>query len=38
MPLQVKIEIVDGRGDPWPPIVVSLPQAASFGGYSQVPI
>lgn len=38
MPLQVKIEIVDGRGDQWPPIVVSLPQAASFGGYSQVPI
>lgn len=38
MPLQVKIEIVDGRGDRWPPIVVSLPQAASFGGYSQHPI
>ncbi|MBN8212529.1 MAG: prepilin-type N-terminal cleavage/methylation domain-containing protein [Xanthomonadales bacterium] len=38
MPLQVKIEIIDGRGDRWPPIVVSLPQAASFGGFSQVPI
>ena len=38
MPLQVKIEIVDGRGDRWPPIVVSLPQAAGFGGVSQVPI
>ncbi len=38
MPLQVKIEIVDGHGDVWPPIVVSLPQAASFGGYSQLPI
>ncbi len=38
MPLQVKIEIVDGRGDRWPPLVVSLPQAASFGGISQVPI
>ena len=38
MPLQVKIEVVDGRGDRWPPIVVSLPQAASFGGFSQVPI
>ena len=38
MPLQVKIEIVDGRGDHWPPMVVSLPQAASYGGFSQVPI
>jgi general secretion pathway protein J len=38
MPLQVKIEIVDGRGDRWPPMVVSLPQAASYGGFSQVPI
>ena len=38
MPLQVKIEIVDGRGDRWPPLVVSLPQAASFGGFSQAPI
>lgn len=38
MPLQVKIEIIDGRGDRWPPMVVSLPQAASFGGFSQVPI
>lgn len=38
MPLQVKIEIVDGRGDRWPPLVVSLPQAASFGGFSQGPI
>jgi general secretion pathway protein J len=38
MPLQVKIEIIDGRGDRWPPLVVSLPQAASFGGFSQVPI
>ena len=38
MPLQVKIEVVDGRGDRWPPIVVSLPQAASFGGFSQVPV
>lgn len=38
MPLQVKIEIIDGRGDRWPPMVVSLPQAASFGGFSQGPI
>ncbi|MEQ1512220.1 MAG: prepilin-type N-terminal cleavage/methylation domain-containing protein [Lysobacteraceae bacterium] len=38
MPLQVKIEIIDGRGDRWPPMVVSLPQAASYGGFSQVPI
>ncbi len=38
MPLQVKIEIVDGRGERWPPLVVSLPQAASFGGFSPVPI
>ena len=38
MPLQVKIEIVDGRGDRWPPMVVSLPQAAGFGGFSQTPI
>jgi general secretion pathway protein J len=35
MPLQVKIEIVDGRGDRWPPMVVSLPQAGSYGGFSQ---
>lgn len=35
MPLQVKIEIVDGRGDRWPPVVVSMPQAGSFGGFSQ---
>lgn len=38
MPLQVKIQIVDGRGDRWPPMVVSLPQAAGFGGFSQGPI
>lgn len=38
MPLQVRIEILDGHGDRWPPLVVSLPQAASFGGYSQAPI
>lgn len=38
MPLQVRIDIVDGYGDRWPPLVVSLPQAASFGGYSQAPI
>ncbi|MES2669530.1 MAG: prepilin-type N-terminal cleavage/methylation domain-containing protein [Pseudomonadota bacterium] len=38
MPLQVRIDIVDGTGDRWPPLVVSLPQAASFGGYSQAPI
>lgn len=38
MPLQVRIDIVDGTGDRWPPMVVSLPQAASFGGYSQAPI
>jgi general secretion pathway protein J len=38
MPLQVRIEIIDSRGDSWPPIVVSLPQAASFGGFSQAPI
>lgn len=35
IPLQVKIEIVDGRGDRWPPVVVSMPQAGSFGGFSQ---
>lgn len=38
MPLQVRIDIVDGDGKRWPPIVVSLPQAASYGGVSQVPI
>jgi general secretion pathway protein J len=38
IPLQVKIEIVDGRGDRWPPLVVSLPQGASFSGFSQAPI
>lgn len=38
MPLQVKIQIVDGRGDRWPPMVISLPQAAGFGGFSQAPI
>jgi general secretion pathway protein J len=39
LPLQVSIEIIDSRGDIWPPMVVSLPQAASFGGsFSQVPI
>ncbi len=38
MPLQVKIEIVDGRGDRWPPVVVSMPQAGSFGGFSQAQI
>lgn len=37
LPLQVKVEIVDGDGAHWPPIVVSLPQAASYGGFSQVP-
>jgi len=37
LPLQVKVEIVDGDGARWPPIVVSLPQAASYGGFSQVP-
>lgn len=38
MPLQVRIDILDGYGDRWPPLVVSLPQAASYGGFSQVPI
>jgi general secretion pathway protein J len=39
MPLQVSIEIVDARGDAWPPLVVALPQAASFGGsFSQGPL
>jgi general secretion pathway protein J len=39
LPLQVSIEIVDGRGEVWPPVVVSLPQAASFvGSFSQVPL
>lgn len=37
MPMQVRIEIVDGRGERWPPVVVSLPQAGSYGGFSQVP-
>jgi general secretion pathway protein J len=39
LPLQVSIEIIDSRGEIWPPMVVSLPQAASFGGsFSQAPI
>jgi general secretion pathway protein J len=39
LPLQVSIDIVDDRGDVWPSMVVSLPQAASFGGsFSQVPL
>ncbi len=38
MPLQVRIDILDGHGDRWPPLVVSLPQAASFGGFSRAPI
>jgi general secretion pathway protein J len=37
MPLQVRVNIVDGRGDVWPPMVVSMPQGASFS-VSQVPI
>ena len=37
MPLQVRVTIVDDRGDTWPPMVVSLPQGASFS-VSQVPI
>lgn len=37
MPLQVRVSIVDDRGDAWPPMVVSLPQGASFS-VSQVPI
>jgi len=37
LPLQVRVDIVDGDGARWPPIVVSLPQAASYGGFSQVP-
>jgi general secretion pathway protein J len=37
MPLQVRVKIVDGRGDAWPPMVVSMPQGASFS-VSQVPI
>ncbi|MGN6152638.1 MAG: prepilin-type N-terminal cleavage/methylation domain-containing protein [Lysobacteraceae bacterium] len=36
MPLQVRIDIVDGSGTAWPPIVVSLPQAASYGGTAQL--
>jgi general secretion pathway protein J len=36
MPLQVRIDIVDGSGEAWPPIVVSLPQAASYGGTAQL--
>lgn len=35
MPLQAKIEIVDARGDRWPPLVVSLPQAGAYGAFSQ---
>ncbi len=39
LPLQVSVEIVDDRGDHWPQMIVSLPQAASFGGsFNQVPI
>ena len=37
MPLQVRVTIVDDRGDTWPPMVVALPQGASFST-SQVPI
>jgi len=37
MPMQVRIEIVDGRGEAWQPLVVSLPQAGSYSGFSQVP-
>lgn len=37
MPLQVRVTIVDDRGDTWPPMVVALPQGASFS-VSQVPI
>ena len=37
MPLQVKIEVVDGRGEHWPPMVITLPQAASYS-FQQVPI
>lgn len=32
MPLQVRIEVVDGRGDAWPTMIVTLPQAAAFSG------
>lgn len=35
MPLQVRIDIVDASGEAWPPIVVSLPQAAGYGGVAQ---
>jgi general secretion pathway protein J len=39
LPLQVSIDIVDQRGDVWPPLVISLPQAASFGAsFTQGPI
>ncbi len=39
LPLQVSIEIIDSRGEVWPPMVVSLPQAASFvGTFSQAPV
>ena len=37
MPLQVRIDIVDGRGERWPSMVVSLPQAASYS-FQQSPI
>lgn len=36
MPLQVSIEIVDGRGVRWPQIIVALPQSASFSGVGGV--
>ena len=37
MPLQVKIEVVDGRGERWPAMVITLPQAASYS-FQQAPI
>lgn len=37
MPLQVRIDIVDGRGERWPSMVVTLPQAASYS-FQQTPI
>jgi len=32
LPLQVRIDIRSTEGGAWPPLVVALPQAASFGG------
>lgn len=34
LPLLVEITLIDGSGDAWPPVVVSLPLAAITTGYS----